>query len=376
MINNVFVTRTAACLPLDPVTNDEIESVLGRVGGRPSRARAIVLRNNGITHRHYALDRSTGEPVMTNAQLAAAAIRGLGEIGPVECLAAATSVADQILPGHASMVHGEIGWPSLEAVSLAGVCLSGTAALRYAAMAVACGARRAVASASELVSPLLHASRFEAEVQARVDALERNPEIAFEKDFLRWMLSDGAGAMLLEPTPGDGQSLRIDWIELFSQAHKLPACMYLGADREPDGTLRGWMRQSPADWHMGSTFALKQDVRLLDAHIAQATIIDPVEQIRERRGLAADDVDWFLPHLSSMYFAPRLEKALAVAGLPIPRERWFTNLVTCGNTGSASPYIMLDALIASKQLRSGQRVLLFIPESGRFASGFVQFEVV
>jgi 3-oxoacyl-[acyl-carrier-protein] synthase-3 len=31
--------------------------------------------------------------------------------------------------------------------------------------------------------------------------LEKQPELAFEKDFLRWMLSDGAGAVLLENKP-------------------------------------------------------------------------------------------------------------------------------------------------------------------------------
>src|SRR3546814_8068914 len=42
---------------------------------------------------------------------------------------------------------------------------------------------------------------FEAENEARVAALETKPVIAFEKDFLRWMLSDGAGAALLENRP-------------------------------------------------------------------------------------------------------------------------------------------------------------------------------
>ncbi|MBI4995330.1 MAG: hypothetical protein HZC22_00180, partial [Rhodocyclales bacterium] len=70
MANDVFLTRTAAFLPLEPVGNDEMESVLGMVGGRPSRARRMVLSNNGIQRRHYAIYRATGKFVMTNAQLA------------------------------------------------------------------------------------------------------------------------------------------------------------------------------------------------------------------------------------------------------------------------------------------------------------------
>ena len=128
----VFLTRTASYLPLAPVGNDEMESVLGMVGGRPSRARRIVLRNNGIQSRHYALDPATGEPVMTNAELAAEAVRALGDVGPVDCLAAATSRPDQLMPSHGVMVHGALGWPRLEVVSLAGICLAGAAAFKYA----------------------------------------------------------------------------------------------------------------------------------------------------------------------------------------------------------------------------------------------------
>ncbi len=377
MTTDVFITRSAAYLPLAPVSNDAIESVLGQVGGKPSRSRRIVLRSNGIVSRHYALDPASGEPVMTHAQLTASAIRELGDTGAVDCLATGTSIADQLLPGHGVMVHGELGWPQLEVVSLAGICLSGAAALKYAFMAVATGsAQRAVATGSELISPLMHARNFEAECAHKTAQLETHPEIAFEKDFLRWMLSDGAGALLLEPQPGPGLSLRIEWIELFSNAHRMPTCMYAGGDKMADGSLRGWMRFPVSDWASQSLFAIKQDVRLLNEQIAPMTFIEPMLALRERRGLRAEQIDWFLPHLSSHYFQPTLEKTLDSIDFNIPQSRWFTNLATCGNTGSASPYIMLDALMRSGKIQSGQTLLLYVPESGRFSSGFICLEAV
>lgn len=377
MTTDVFITRSAAYLPLAPVSNDAIESVLGKVGGKPSRSKRIVLRNNGIVSRHYALDPASGEAVMTHAQLTASAIRELGDTGPVDCLATGTSIPDQLLPGHGVMVHGELGWPQLEVVSLAGICLSGAAALKYAFMAVATGsAKRAVATGSELISPLMHARNFEAECEHKTARLETHPEIAFEKDFLRWMLSDGAGALLLEPRPGPGLSLRVKWIELFSNAHRLPTCMYAGGDKLSDGSLRGWMRFPVSDWASQSIFAIKQDVRLLNEQIAPMTFIEPLRALRERHGLRAEQIDWFLPHLSSHYFQPILEKALNSIDFGIPQARWFTNLATCGNTGSASPYIMLDELMRSGKIKSGQTLLLYVPESGRFSSGFIFLEAV
>ncbi|MDQ0032822.1 3-oxoacyl-[acyl-carrier-protein] synthase-3 [Variovorax boronicumulans] len=378
MTTDVFLTRTAAFLPFSPVSNEDIEEVLGRIGGKASRARRLILRSNGIQSRHYAIDRATGQLAMTNAQLTASAIRGLGDdIGPVDCLATGTSLPDQLMPNHAVMVHGELGWPRLEVVACAGICLAGTAALKHAWLSVRSGdARRAVATGSELASAVMRGSRFEAELEHKLEALEERPELAFEKDFLRWMLSDGAGAVLLEREPRGPLSLRIDWIDLSSAAHELPVCMYAGADKNAEGGLDGWARTASADWHRDSTFAVKQDVRLLNDNIVRATLAEPLAAVIEKRGLKAQDIDWFLPHLSSNYFVEPVSRCLDAMGFSIPRERWFSNLARKGNTGSASPYIMLDELFRSGRIQPGHKLLMFVPESGRFSSGFIHMEAV
>ncbi|ADE10601.1 beta-ketoacyl-ACP synthase III [Sideroxydans lithotrophicus] len=377
MSTDVFLTRTASFLPLEPVGNDEMESVLGMVGGKPSKARRIVLRNNGIQHRYYALDRVTGLPIMSNAEMAAAAVRNLGEVGHVDCLATATSRPDQLMPGHGVMVHGALGWPRLEVVSLAGICVAGAAAFKHAWLAVRAGdAQRAVAVASELASVGLHARNFAAEAEHKVKELEERPEIAFEKDFLRWMLSDGAGAVLLESRPSGPLSLKVEWVELSSAAHELPACMYSGAEKNADDSLTGWQQFSPQDWATRSVFTVKQDVKLLNENVIRATLTDPLRELIRKHDLAAQTIDWFLPHYSSKYFAELVAAGVAEAGLNIPRANWFTNLIEKGNTGSASPYIMLDELFHSGRIKKGHKLLMYIPESGRFSSGFIFMEAV
>ncbi len=377
MSNEVFLTRTASFLPLEPVGNDEIEQVLGMVGGKPSKARHIVLRSNGIRSRYYALDRSTGEPVMRNAEMAAQAVRALGEVSGVGCLAAATSLPDQILPGHGVMVHGELGWPRLEVVSLAGVCVAGAAAFKHAWLAVRAGdVARAVAVASEMPSPTLRARNYDAESEHKVRELKENPEIAFEKDFLRWMLSDGAGAVLLENQPRAPLSLRVDWVELSSAAHELPTCMYMGAEKNLDQSLTGWQCFTAEEWANKSIFVVKQDVRLLNEHVIRATLVEPLRALVEKHNLAAQRIDWFLPHISSKYFAEPVAAGVAEAGLNIKRENWFSNLDNKGNTGSAAPYIMLDELFRSGRIKKGDTILMFIPESGRFSSAFIFMEAV
>jgi len=270
------------------------------------------------------------------------------------------------------MVHGELGVPIREVVSTSGVCLSGTTAFKYGWMAVKSGcATNAVVTGSEIASHNLRAQTYEAECTARGKALDAHPELAFDKDFLRWMLSDGAGAWLIEPEPRRGLNLRVDWIDLFSYAHALPACMYMGAEKGEGGALRGWMSHPAHEREANSIFALKQDVRLLNEAVVEYTLEKPLQRVIAQRRLSPRDIDWFLPHVSSEYFVPKVAAALERLGLPLPRERWFTNLAWTGNTGSAAIYIMLDELVRSGRAAPGQRILCFVPESGRFSSGFI-----
>ena len=378
----VYINGTSAFLPNAPVSNDDIENVLGLVGGKASRARRIVLRNNGIRTRHYAIDPATGEATHTNAQLTAEAVRGLASpnFSPddIDCLVTGTTIPDQIMPNHGVMVHGELGIPACEVVSTAAICVAGITALKYAYMSVLSGlARNAVATASELASSILHARNFEAESEHRVAELEANPEIAFEKDFLRWMLSDGAGAFLLQDQPrADGQSLRIDWIDILSQANSMEVCMYAGGEKQVGGSLKGWQQYSPEQRATQSIFTIKQDVRLLNAEVTYQTIGKSLENMQRTRDIKPADVDWFLPHMSSEYFRKPMADCMASVGFPVPEEKWFTNLRTKGNTGSASIYIMIDELLKSGRLKNGERLLCFIPESGRFTGSLMLLTVV
>ncbi|MDD1506536.1 MULTISPECIES: beta-ketoacyl-ACP synthase III [unclassified Pseudomonas] len=381
MATPVFINRISTCLPHEPVDNEQMEARLGMVGDKPSRARKLILRRNGIQQRHYVIDPRTGEPSMNNAQLSAEAIRGLAgdgfDLNTLECLVASTSSPDQVMPGHAVMVHGELGNPPCEVATTAGICVCGMTALKYAWMSVASGQScNAVACGSEVASAMMQARNFNAEYESRVDELETHPEIAFEKDFLRWMLSDGAGAVLLQDRPNSkGLSLRIDWLDIVSFADQMSACMYAGAEME-GGELRGWTSYDAEQRAQRSVMAVKQDVKLLNDNIVRLTVVEALRRIMARRELRVADIDWFLPHYSSEFFRERLAAGLAEVDLPIPMARWFTNLTSKGNTGAASIFIILEELFNGGHLRSGQKLLCYVPESGRFSSAFMHLTVV
>jgi 3-oxoacyl-[acyl-carrier-protein] synthase III len=248
------------------------------------------------------------------------------------------------------------------------------AAMNYAYMAVASGMRRnAVAAGSELSSAMMRAHNFTAETDAQIADLETRLELAFEKDFLRWMLSDGAGAVLLEPEPRPGHtSLRIDWIDLVSYAGEIETCMYAGGVKQADGSIKGWSTIPSNERERDSVMAVKQDVKLLNENIVRYSVEKPLGSLVERRRIKPSDYAYFLPHYSSGFFRDRIYDGMKRIGFDIPQERWYTNLTVRGNSGSASIYIIIDELRRSGKLSAGDKLLCYVPESGRFAAGYMQ----
>jgi 3-oxoacyl-[acyl-carrier-protein] synthase-3 len=51
------------------------------------------------------------------------------------------------------------------------------------------------------------------------------------------------------------------------------------------------------------------------------------------------------------------------------------NLANVGNVGSASIYLALDELMNSGKLKLGNKILLSVPESGRFSYSYAYLTV-
>lgn len=356
-----------------------MESYLGMIGGNPSRSRAIVLRNNGIQQRYYAIDRERNLHY-SNAQMAVNAIKGLDSeefrIRNVDIIACGTSAPDQTLPSHTAMVHGLLDFPA-ELMSPSGACCSGIHAMKYGFLSLLAGeSDSAITAGSELISPMMMAHLFESgDEQAKLEALKQNPAIGFEKDFLRWMLSDGAGAALLRREPNrNGISLKIEWIDGRSYAHRMDTCMYSSSGKTEDGQLKSWKQFTPQQWVDQAVFSMKQDVKLLSMNIVPIGG-EFLQEICEKRGFDIGTVDWFLPHLSSNFFKEKVFDELKGRGMEIPEEKWFTNLTNVGNVGSASIYLILEELFHSGRLKVGQKLLLMVPESARFSYSYALMTV-
>ena len=375
---SVYITSTGRFLPGPAISTEQVENVLGAVNGKPSLLRVQIQKANNIQTRHYAIDEQQ-QTTHSNTEMATNAAeqcldRAFIARDKVGMLAVASTQGDLPAPGMASMVQAELGLAEIEILTTHGICSSSIMALKAAWNSVRLEEHEAaLVVSSELASRLLKKQRYE----AATDSTFAEKRIDFNTEFLRWMLSDGAGALLLQNKPAPkGISLRIDWVRGFSHAHAFPTCMSVGsAGRVED--QRTWQDyETYAEAEKAGALLLRQDVRLLDNILRMG--VDGYLRLVEEGVSKPLEVNHFLCHYSSHHFRNKILDLLDAAGVGVPEERWWTNLYTRGNTGAASLFIMLDEFLRTDEveIKNGEKILCFVPESGRFNTTYMQLTVV
>jgi 3-oxoacyl-[acyl-carrier-protein] synthase-3 len=366
----VYLQSAGAFLPGAPVDNTQMDDYIAPLNRLSQRIKRRILAENGIRERYYAID-AEGRTVFSNAQLAAGAIRdclvrGGADLSQVSMLASGSSGGDTLMPGFANMIQGELAAPPMETLSVHGICAAGVGAIQAAAQGIELGAHRsALAVASEMPSRLFKRSRFAA----------RGYETDFDSHFLRWMLSDGAGAVLLSDgaalAGGHGLRLKLKWVHQRAFSGDYPVCMQLGLteDRERGHLDFG----SWAEAEAAGALSLRQDIRLLP-HLFDIGIHEYAQLVKDG-WVDPARVDHFLCHYSSEKFIPVVEDLMTKAGFAIPRERWYSNLAWRGNTGAASILIMLSEFLQTRTLKPGEQIFCYVPESGRFMAAYLLLEV-
>ncbi|MFC7421304.1 iron-containing redox enzyme family protein [Iodobacter arcticus] len=364
---HVYLAAAGLHLPGPAINNEEMDAFIAPINRISMRIKSRILAENGIQTRHYGID-AQGQTVENHAQMSAAAVhqcldRAQTSLSDVTLLAVGSSGGDALMPGFANMIQGELAAPPMQTISCQGVCAAGVSAIEFAAQAIELGShQQALAVAAEMPSRMFKKSRF----------APRGYQSDFDAHFLRWMLSDGAGALLLSRQPKAGLNIKLKWIHQKSFSGDYPVCMQLGLTEDRSQSFLDFASSSEAE--AAGAMSLRQDIRMLP-QLFDVCIHEYVKLVDEG-WIKSTDIDHFLCHYSSAKFMPVVEDLLAKAGLSIPPERWYSNLATRGNTGAASIFIMLADFLQTKPLKAGEKIFCFIPESGRISAAYMLFEVV
>lgn len=206
-LHGVAITGTGSFLPNDPVPNDQIDAVLGELTEAPASVRRFmastgrrILHQAGFESRHFAVDPRAGGLTHTVASLAEeAARRALEAAGraptDVQLLLLSSANYDMMTPPTSSLLQERLGIESCAEMEVHSNCSGVGKCLQIAYDALRLGRYdRALVVYAQHSSVLLRAQYFN---QAKM-----TPEHAA----LRYILADGAGAVLLERVEAGSQA--------------------------------------------------------------------------------------------------------------------------------------------------------------------------
>ncbi|MGR3513398.1 MAG: beta-ketoacyl-ACP synthase III [Paracoccaceae bacterium] len=272
-----------------------------------------IKSRSGIERRHFAAEGETTSDLATHAANAALTSAGFAA-DDIDALIIATSTADLTFPSAATMVQHRIGMTRGFAFDVQAVCAGFVFALAQAnALIVSGQATRALVIGAETFSRI-------------IDFEDRTTSVLF---------GDGAGALILEASDGDG-STRDRGI--------------LATDLNSDGSYRdilyvdgGVSTQTTGHLRMQGKEVFRHAVEKL-AKTAHTTL--------DQLGLTSDDIDWIVPHQANL----RIIKSTA-SKMGVDMDRVVVTVQDHGNTSAASIPLALSTGVARGQIKEGDLIV-------------------
>ena len=303
-----IVTGVGGYLPEEVVTNDDLAKVVDTTD-------AWIVERTGIRQRHRAApDQAVSDLAVEAAKKALVAAGRTAE--DLDLIIVATTTPDLTFPATAAIVQRKLGAPTGIAFDIQAVCSGFVYALSVADGFVARGlAKCALVIGAETMTRLM-------------DWTDRGTCVLF---------GDGAGAIVLEPKQGKGDSS--------DQG-------LLGFALRCDGTKQDLLYVDGGVSTTGTVGHLRMLGNQVFRH-AVINISEAVEAAAERSSVAIEDVDWFIPHQANSRILDGVAKRLGIRP-----ERVISTVAEHANTSAASIPLAWAQGVDDGRIKPGQLLLV------------------
>jgi 3-oxoacyl-[acyl-carrier-protein] synthase-3 len=302
------VRGVGACLPPRVIANAEMAKIV-------DTSDEWIVQRTGIRQRHIAGDGETTSTLATGAAEAALADAGL-KPADIDLIIVATSSPDYTFPAVATQVQGALGIRHGVAFDLQAVCSGFVFAVATADKFLVSGShKRALVIGAETFSRLL-------------DWTDRTTCVLF---------GDGAGAIVLEAAASDG---------------KLTSPGIISAQLRSDGRHREKLYVDGGPSTTKTVGHLRMEGREVFKH-AVGMVTDVVKACFDDAGVAAADIDWFVPHQANRRIIDASADKLGLA-----REKVVVTIDRHGNTSAASIPLALDVAVKDGRIKKGDLVMI------------------
>jgi 3-oxoacyl-[acyl-carrier-protein] synthase-3 len=344
-MKSVHITGTGSYLPGEPITNEDMERLVGPLP-------EDILEGIQVKTRHWMIDPETGDHNINNSEMALEssreALRAAGaEAADVDLIVVSTASPDYLLPPMATFVQEGLGLKNCATIEIRSGCAGAVEALDVARLYLERGLySTALVIGSEAISPLL-VPVYRGKDPDRIRMRDRmNP----------YNFGDGAGSIVMQAVDG-GDGI----------AGAAMACV--GGDRKPGMQIVGAGTHAPIHKQLEAKILVDLQVDVIESgRFTPYVLTEALTKVLEASDTRAEDIDvCVIPEGNAGYMVEELKEAGLLTPEWVALEgKILENLELVGATGSAAVPIALDHVWRTGQVKQGDLVMLLAIETSKW----------
>jgi len=360
----IKITGSGTYLPGERRSLDEVDQILGELTEAPSKIQKWLKMTKGLMSKlldveyyHFAIDPVTREftddNISMSVKAAEKAIKTAGiKAQDIDFIAYGSPHQDQ-MPTASVRIQEKLGIEQCGEISIHANCTSAYKTLLIAHDMLKSGRyKTALVVASNMSSSELRAEYYN-------QALLKKEEV-----LLRYFLSDGAGALILQSTE-DKNGLFVEETYMESIGGKKPAAMF---NRRPAFWMNPKDEYEKGYHHLAQLF--NDQLRVHFNEEDGSVFYKGLKRMMEKYPFDLDAVRFFQVNFPSKHISELVMEECEVLG--IPKEKLYAKMSTMGYIGPPMAIVSIDRMIREEQFKSGDLVLSFVTEVSKFMqAGFL-----
>ena len=360
----VKITGSGTYLPGERRNLDEVDQILGELSEAPSKIQKWLKMTKGllgqmldVEYYYFAIDPVTREftddNISMSVKAAEKAIKA-AEItaSDIDFIAYGSPHQDQ-MPTASVRIQEQLGIEQCGEVSIHANCTSAYKALLIAHDMLKNGRyKTALVVSSNMSSSELCAEYYNQELVKKEELL------------LRYFLSDGAGALILQATD-DRNGLFVEHTYMESIGGKKPAAMF---NKRPAYWMNPKDEYEKGYHHLSQLF--NDQLRVHFNEEDGSVFCKGLKRMMEKFPFDTSAIRYFQVNFPSKHISELVMEECESLG--IPKEKLYAKMSTMGYIGPPMAIVSIDRMIREEQFKTGDLVLSFVTEVSKFMqAGFL-----
>ncbi len=355
----VKLVGTGSYLPGNPITINEVDYYLGELTEASKKlqkwlGRMKILMDEmlEVDYYHYAIDPKTREFTDDNITMSVkAAQKAIAKAGlqpeDIDLIVYGSAHQDQ-MPTASVRIQEALGIEQCGEMSIHANCTSAYKSLLVASDFIKSGRyKNALVVSSSMSSSELRAEYYN-------QAIVKKEEL-----FLRYFLSDGAGALVLQASDEKKDGLFVEQTYMESIGGKKPSAML---NKRP----AYWM--NPKDeYDLGYHHLSQMFNEQLRTHFHDddgSVFLNGLKRMLQKYPINLSELKYFQVNFPSKHISELIMDECEELG--ICRDALYTKMSSMGYAGPPMAFISIDKIISEEKLESNDLILSFVTEVSKF----------